>query len=392
MEIKKEITDLRDELIGLRRDFHKYPELGFEEIRTSGKVGAYLAECGLEVKRLAKTGIVGLLKGKGPGKTVMLRADMDALPVQEMNDIPYKSVHAGKMHACGHDGHTAMLLITVKILSRLRDKIIGTVKFVFQPNEENAGAALLAREGVLEDPKVDACLGLHLWTPIKNRRIGIATGPIMAGGEEFKITILGKGGHTGAPHQSVDPIITAGNIIQAVQIIQTREVDVLKPTLIMFGKIAGGSSSFVIPREVEMSGTIRYLCEDGEENAEKLKSRFERLVKSICIANRTDCEIKFIYLGRPVVNDEEMTDLVRKCAEKVVGVGNIVPFRSMVGDDFSEFAVKVPSAFYFIGAGNKEKETNYPHHHSRFNIDEDVLTIGAEMHVQTALEFLGVHQ
>jgi len=388
VEIKEQVADLRDELIQLRRDFHKHPELGFEEIRTAGIVSTYLTECGLEVKCMTKTGVLGFLRGRKPGCTLMLRADMDALPMEERNEIPYKSVHGGKMHACGHDGHTAMLLIAAKILSRLRDRIVGNIKFVFQPNEENAGARLMVQEGVLEDPKVDVCLGLHLWTPIESGKIGIVAGPVMAGAEEFKLTITGKGGHTGAPHDSVDPIITAVNIIQAIQSIQTREVDVLKPTLIMFAKIAGGSSAFVIPEKVELSGTIRHLYENQEENQEKLGDRFERIVRGICKANRADYQLEFIYLAPSVVNDQKMTDLVKLCAEKVVGITNIVPFRSMAGDDFSEFAAKVPSSFYFIGSGNKDKETHYPHHHPRFNIDEDVLSLGAEMHVRTALEYL----
>jgi len=388
MKIKEQVADLHDELIHLRRDFHKYPELGFEEKRTSEKVADYLRTCGIKVKRLAKTGVVGLLNEKKPGRTLLLRADMDALPIQEMNEIHYKSVHEGKMHACGHDGHMAMLLVAAKILSRLKDELKANVKFVFEPNEENVAARKMIEEGVLEDPKVDAALGIHLWTPIESGKIGIVSGPVMAAMEHFRLIIRGKGGHTASPHNAIDPIITAANIIQTVQVTQTREIDVLKPTLIMFGKITGGTASNVIPENVEIDGTLRYLYGNGEDNNERPKERFERIVNNICKAYRAECELTFLYGHPAVINDSKMADLVRTCAEGIVGRLNLVSFISMAGEDFSEFAVRVPSALYFIGAGNEKKETHYPHHHPRFNIDEDVLPNGVEMHVRTALRFL----
>jgi len=274
MRIKSEIEELKEELICLRRDFHMHPELGFQEIRTSGIVESYLKECGLEVKTgIAKTGVVGLLRGKNPGRTVLIRADMDALPIEEETDLPYKSVHEGKMHACGHDGHTAMLLVAAKILARHKDEIKGNVKFVFQPNEEDAGAKIMIEEGVLENPHVDASLGLHLWTPIESGKLGIAAGAIMASSDYFKLTITGKGGHGGAPHTSVDPVICATNIIQTVQSIQTREVDALKPTVITFCKINCGSSPIIIPDRIVLEGSIR------------------------CLYNRRDCRCKFNSLA-----------------------------------------------------------------------------------------------
>jgi len=385
--IKKQVADLNDELINLRRDFHMHPELSFEEWRTSKVVLDYLNSLGLEVKGgIAKTGVVGILRGKKAGGTILLRADMDALPIQEENEVSYKSINEGKMHACGHDGHTAMLLVAAKVLCQHKDQINGNIKFVFQPAEETAGARFMIEEGVLEDPHVDAALGIHLETSLKSGEIGITAGPIMAGADYFKLTIEGKGGHTGYPHSSIDPIMAAANVITTAQIIQTREIDVLKRTiLIAFGRIEGGVAPNTIPGKVELGGTVRYLHRSAEEEEKK----FERIIAGVCEAHGTKYELKFMPSNRSLSNDSKMVKLVRSVAQKLVPRNHIVSdIRSMGGEDFSEFASKVPSAFYFIGTGNEEKETNYPHHHPRFNIDEDTLSMGVEMHVGTALAYL----
>lgn len=390
MDIKKEVAALKDELFELRRDFHQHPELGFEEFRTAEIVANYLRDCGLEVKeKVAKTGVVGLLRGGKPGKTVMLRADMDALPVKEQNDLSYKSVYEGKMHACGHDGHTAMLLVAAKILSKFKDDIKGNIKFVFQPNEETEGAKYMIEEGVMEDPKVDAAFAIHLWTPIESGKVAISPDAVMGGLYEFALKIKGKGGHTSAPQFSIDPIITASSIIQTIQTIQTREIDPLKPTVIMFGQIEGGTATNIIPEEVTLKGTIRYLYKDDENSEERPKERFERIVKNICDAHQADYELEYIAASPPVYNDHEMTGLVRATAEEVLGgKENIVDYTNLAGEDFGEFSMKVPSVFYFIGTGNKEKGTDFPHHHPRFNIDEDTMLTGVEMHVRSALNYL----
>jgi amidohydrolase len=388
MDIKKKITSLKDELIELRRDFHKHPELGFEEYKTAEIVANYLEKYGLNVKRgVAKTGVVGLLKGEFQGPTLLLRADMDALPIQEENEVPYKSVNNGVMHACGHDGHIAILLVAAKILSDYREKIKGNIKFVFQPNEEVAGGAeTMIKEGILENPRVDAALGIHLWSPIDTGKIGIVSGPFMGSSYYFKLIVIGKGGHGGAPHTSIDPVICAANIIQTVQTIQTREIDALKPTIITFCKIKCGSSNIIIPDKIELEGSIRCLYKGSMEP----RDRFKRIVKHICEAHRTTYELKFKCGNRLLSNDDNITELVKTVAKKVVKPENIQTsnIRMLIGEDFAEFALRVPSAFYFIGTGNKEKKTDYPHHHSRFNIDEDSLSIGVEMHIRTALKYL----
>ncbi len=389
MEIKKQIEQLQEELIALRRDFHMHPELGFQEIRTSEIIARYLQECGLEVQtNVAKTGVVGLLRGSKPGRTVMLRADMDALPVQEENDVPYKSVEPGKMHACGHDGHVAMLLVAAKILASHKEEIKGNVKFVFQPNEEDAGALQMIKEGVMENPHVDAVFGIHLWTPIPSGQIAVAGGPVMAGQYNFRLVVKGQGGHSGSPHASIDPIITAANLIQTVQLIQTREIDVLKPTLIIFGKISGGSAPNIIPSNVEMLGSIRTLYDSSDELEEQPRRRFERIVANVCEACRAGYELEFIPSSSTLINDPNLIGMVKEVAGTIVKPENVAPFVCMGGEDFAEFSNEVPGVFSFIGTGNQEKETTFPHHHPRFNLDEDVLSAGVEMHVRTVLAYL----
>lgn len=389
MGIKAQVDKFKNELIELRRDFHQHPELGLAEHRTADKIESYLKPLGLEISRIGETGVVGLLKGDQPGSTLMLRADIDALPVQEKTCVPYKSVHEGLMHACGHDGHMAMLLVAARILCEHKDKIKGNIKFLFQPNEENMHAGLLVEQGVLENPTVDGAFGIHLMTPLETGKIGVASGAVMAGMHTFKLVIKGQGGHTGFPQESIDPIIAAANLVQTTQIIQSREIDAFKPTVIVFGRIEGGTASNVIPEQVELEGTIRYLYDAAAAGEDHPCKKFERIVKHVCETHRTRYELCYPYNHPAVINDSEMIQFVRSAAAKVVATEDrIVPFVTMVGEDFCEFANRVPSAFYFIGAGNKDKDADYPHHHACFNIDEEALSIGLEMHVRSALAFL----
>jgi amidohydrolase len=389
MEISKKVAERIEEVVELRRDFHRHPELGLQEYRTSEKVSAYLKGCGLEVGSLNRTGVVGLLRGDPTGPTLLMRADMDALPIQEENQVSYKSLNPGVMHACGHDAHTAMLLVAAKILSGLKAGMKGNIKFVFEPNEENVGALAMIQEGLMDDPKVDACLGLHVWSPLQTGQIALKAGPVMAGMEHFELVVKGRGGHTATPQSAIDPILAAANIIQGVQIIQTREMDVLRePAIIMFGKIEGGSASNVIPDSVTLSGTMRYLFEGAQESEQNPKKRFERVVSNICAAHRAAYDLSFLHGHPTLVNNGEMIEVLRSvAAHELDPAPEIIAFVSMAGEDFSEFAARVPSAFYFLGAGNPSKETCFPHHHPRFNIDEDVLRVGVEMHVRGALAF-----
>ncbi|WP_312815624.1 amidohydrolase [Sedimentibacter sp.] len=388
-DIKKDVFELEEELITLRRDFHMHPELGYEEYRTSQIVYDYLNTLGLEVKKIAKTGVVGLLRGKQPGKTVMLRGDIDALPQNEEAEVPFKSVNKGVMHACGHDGHTAMLLIAAKILCKYKDNINGNVKFVFQPNEEEAGALDMINEGVLEDPKVDAAFGIHLWTPLKSGVVGLSEGPVMAALEEFELDIHGKPGHTGSPHTALDPIIASSNIIQTIQSIQTREIDPLNSITIMIGKINGGTGRNIIAQKVEIGGTIRFLFKNEDVERKALLEKFERVINGICEAMNVKYDLKFIPSNPSLQNNARMVSYIRNAVTETYGTDeNIAEYRCMAGEDFAEFSQRVPSAFYFIGNGNELKETMYPHHHPRFSLDEDTLKYGVEMHVRSTLNYL----
>jgi amidohydrolase len=329
------------------------------------------------------------MKGDRPGPTLLLRADMDALPIQEETGLDYRSSVDGVMHACGHDAHTAMMMIVAKILASAEDRPAGNIKFVFQPNEENVGALAMIEEGLMDNPRVDACFGVHVWTPLKTGQLGISDGPVMAGMEHFELVLKGRGGHTATPQSAVDPILTAAAVINAVQVIQTREIDVLKePTIIMFGKIEGGSASNVIPDTVTLSGTMRYMFEGPEDSPDNPKNRFERVVANICAAHRTGYELSFLYGHPTLINHPAIVEIANHVASsRMQPKPEVLPVVTLAGEDFSEFASRAPGAFCFVGAGDPEKETVFPHHHPRFEIDEKALRIGVELIVRSALNF-----
>jgi amidohydrolase len=386
--ISGQIESCRGELIALRRDFHRHPELGFEEHRTARVIEAYLQDLGLATHRVAKTGVVALLEGSHPGPVLMLRADMDALPVSEENEVEYRSQNPGVMHACGHDAHMAILLVAAKILSQHKDAFAGSIKLVFQPNEEIAGALKMIEEGVLDNPTVDAVMGLHVWTPVSSGKIGITAGPVMGGLDVFKMTIFGKGGHTGVPEDAIDPVIAAANLIQTVQTIQTREISQLKSTIIMFGRIAGGTKSNIIPDKVELEGSIRFLYKGGLDSVEQPTERFIRIAKQVCRMHRCTCEIEIVNENIPLINDPQMTALARKTAAAVFDSEDaLIDNVTIASEDFSEFSERVPGVFMFLGTGNPRKGTTVSHHNPCFNIDEDVLTKGVAMHVHGALSY-----
>ena len=386
--IKKRIHALNEELVGLRRDFHQHPELGFEEHRTAGVVEKYLQDLGLETRRVASTGVVACLEGSRPGPVLMLRADMDALPIQEQTDLRFRSLNQGVMHACGHDAHMAMLLTAAKVLTENRKDIRGTVKFVFQPNEEIAGALKMIEEGVLDAPRVDAAFGIHVWTPVPSGKVAITKGTVMGGLDVFKITIQGKGGHTGFPEDAVDPVIAAAQVIQTVQVIQTREISDLKSTIIMFGKIAGGTKGNIIPDTVDLEGTIRFLYKAGPDTEEQPTERFIRIVENVCKTHRCACKIDIEHENIPLINNDDMVRIARETAGKVfTDPAKIVDNRTIASEDFSEFSERVPGVFIFLGAGNEAKGADLPHHNPRFDIDESVLPHGVELYVKGALQY-----
>ena len=388
MKIKEDVRALEAELIDLRRTFHKYPELSWQESRTSEKIYHYLKQLGLAVQQYPSKGVVGFLQGEKAGPTLLLRADMDALPIQEQTQVSYQSVYPGVMHACGHDGHMAMLMIAAKLLKKYKKLIPGNIKFVFQPCEESMGGAkAMISEGVLANPKVDAAMGLHLWSPLKSGVIGIKSGSIMAALSLFSIKVIGQGGHTGYPENAIDPIIAASDIIQKVQLIQTRRMSQLNPTIIMFGKIEGGTKCNIIPDQVLLEGTIRYLNDDNQLNQGIPEKKMKELVQSIAKTHQVRLEMIFNQENKMVINHPGMTSLVRRITEELSGITGVNKMTCTASEDFSEFSHQVPSVFYFLGCGNPEKKSNISHHNPFFNIDEDVLSVGVECHIRSALRF-----
>lgn len=387
--IRTRVNELETELIALRRDFHMNPELGLEEHRTAGIIETYLQELGLEVSRMCGTGVIGMLRGDQPGKTLMMRADIDALPILEETGLEHASTVPGKMHACGHDGHTAMMLVAAKILSEQRGKLKGDIKFVFQPNEELGCAADMVKAGVLQNPAVDAVIGTHLMTDLPTGTLSAQDGAVMAEANVFKLNLRGRGGHTAIPDDAIDPIAAAASVIQNTQLLLAREISPHRACAIVFGSIHAGSAANIIPENTELTGTVRCLFESRADSGETVLQRFERIVLNIAAAHRVEATLQWTAFDPPTVNDPALTAEMRVATELVTqGTDRqLVPFVTMIGEDFGEFAMHVPGTFYFIGVGNAEKGTDWPHHHPRFDIDEDALAIGVEMHVTGALTY-----
>ncbi len=375
----KEFMKYQNELISLRRDFHMHPELGFEEKRTSKIVKEYLEELGIKTKIMAKTGVVGYLENGGE-KTIAIRADMDALPIQEENEVSYRSVYPGKMHACGHDAHTAMLLITAKILSQKNFE--GNIRFVFQPAEEGLnGASKMIKDGAIDG--VDSIFGLHVWANLPTGTIAITPGPVLANVDSFKITIIGEGGHGASPHETKDPIVTSSHLIAALQTIVSRNVDPMKKAVVTVGKISGGTAFNIIPEKVEMEGTVRTFDPEIHELVEK---RIKEISKNITKGFGCKAKIDYKHLNFATVNNEKLAKIGREVASEFLRV--IEEERSMGGEDFSEYAKIIPGLFAFLGVRNEEKGIIYPHHNPRFNMDEDALICGVAFEVNMALRLL----
>jgi amidohydrolase len=379
INIPKEIENISDEIIATRRDFHRYPELGFEVHRTAGIVAERLEELGMDVQTgIGKTGVVGDLKcGEGP--TIALRADMDALPMQETGDIDYISQNEGVMHACGHDGHTAMLLGAAKVLADKKDQINGTVRFLFQPAEEGEGGArYMIEDGCLEG--VNEVYGIHLWNYQKYGEVGVKKGPILAAADEFEITIKGIGGHGAAPQGSVDAVVVSAHLITALQTIVSRNTNPLESTVVTVGMINGGYNFNIIADEVVLKGTARAYT---EENRVLIKTRMQEIIDGI--GQTFGATIEFDYRDGypPTINAVAAFEKLLASAKKIVGDGAGYPYLSMGGEDFSYYAQKVPGCFFFIGSAPEDKPfRSVPHHCSHFDIDERALLVGSSIFVQ----------
>jgi amidohydrolase len=378
-------AEVAAEVVATRRDLHEHPELGFEEHRTAALVADRLRELGFEVHTgIGQTGVVGVLRGARSGKTIMLRADMDALPIDEENLVPYRSRTAEHMHACGHDGHVAMLLGAARIVMSRRDDVAGTVCFLFQPAEEGKGGArAMVEDGVLERFGIERAYGLHLASVHPVGQIGFHEGAFYASSDSIEITVEGKGGHGASPHLSIDPIYVASQFVVALQQIVSRNVDPIEPAVVTIGSFHGGTTHNVIPSRVRLLGTVRAF--DAGVRA-KMAERIERVLRGICESSGATYTFEYLWRYPVTTNDVEQTRYVKALAGRVVSLGRVADVPKLMGaEDFSFFAERVPACFFTIGS-NGGPDSAWPHHHARFDIDEAALQTGVRMMIALALD------
>jgi amidohydrolase len=385
-QIKQYAEQFFDEIVAFRRYMHKHPELSFKEYNTADFIEKKLKEHGFSPKRLATTGLVVLIEGNNPKKkTIALRADIDALPINEQNNCEYTSRNQGVMHACGHDVHAASLFGAMLILQKLRHNFEGTVKCIFQPGEEKlpGGASIMIQEGVLKNPEVSAIVGQHVFPELETGKVGFKPGMYMASCDEIYITVKGKGGHGAMPHQNIDPITISAQIITALQQIVSRKANPTIPCVLSIGKIIGNGATNVIPDDVYMEGTFRTMNEEWRNEAHQL---IKKTCSEIAQSFGASCEINIIK-GYPYLeNNEELTLSLKKAAIEFLGKENVIdlPIR-MTGEDFAYYSQLIPACFYRLGVRNEEKGIVHPVHNPKFNIDEQALKTGASLMAWNAL-------
>ena len=387
MDFLFEAKEIKEELIKWRRDFHAHPELGYEEVRTSLKIKEFLIKENIEFYDTATTGICAIIRGKGE-KTVALRGDMDALPLIEKNNSDYISKNQGKMHACGHDAHTAILMGVAKILNSIKHELKGNIKLLFEPAEETTGGAqVMIKEGVLENPKVDAVIGLHVDEKIEIGFIGLKKGVVNAASNPFTIKVKGKGGHGAHPNDCVDPVVISAQVVLALQTIVSREISPTDSAVITVGAIHGGTAQNIIPEEVIISGVIRTM---KVEHREYVKKRLKEVAEGIATSMRGSCEIEIEDSYPCLYNNDELVEVFKESSSKVIGEKNIITLDapSMGVESFAYFAMERPSVFYYLGSKNEEKGINHPAHGSHFDIDEECLPIGVAIQCEMAVELL----
>ena len=391
-QLRGDVDEIMPGVIADRRHLHQHPELGFQEFETSKFVAERLAALGVEDVRtgIATTGVTGLIRGTqdgGAGKVALLRADMDALPIQEENQTDYRSQHDGKMHACGHDAHTSMLLGLTRLLNDRRDRFAGTIKVLFQPAEEGGGGAkVMIDQGVLEEPKVDAVFGMHVAQEMPVGLIGVRPGPAMAASDRFDFTIKGKGGHGARPQGTVDPIAIGAQIVIALQTIVSRETDPTLPAVVTVGAFQAGEANNVIPDTARLRGTVRSF---EESERKRLAERIEAIVRGIAGAMRAEVDFSYHFGYPPTVNNAEMTEMVRAVAAEVVGAAKVIEEPLHMGaEDFSYFLQRKPGCFFFVGTRNPDKGFVWGHHHPKFDIDEEGLAVGMETMANVVLRYL----
>jgi amidohydrolase len=382
-DLKKDVEKLTGKIIEWRRDFHRHPEIAYEEKRTSSVIRQFLESHNIPVSACAKTGLRGVLEGIPGGKTVALRADIDALPLKEEGDRKYISQNPEAAHACGHDGHMAILMGVAELLAQKKDKFKGKVVFLFQPSEERipGGAKRMIDEGALEG--VDAVFGLHLWQPLPTGSVGIVKGAMMAQPDAFTITVKGKGGHGSMPHTTVDPILVASHLVVNIQSIVSRNVDPLKPVVVSFGTVKGGTIYNIIPSEVSLTGTVRTFDSSIQSLAEE---RLKKIIQETCQTFGATAEFQYEKGYPPLVNQEDMVDFVIDVTGKTLGENRVQPIEPVMGgEDFAYFLQKIPGAFLFFGMGDGME---FPHHHPAFDLDEKALPQATLLMTSLALEYL----
>lgn len=386
-----EANHIKDELIEIRRTLHQYPELGFEETNTSKFIKDFLTKEGITFKEFAGTGVCGIIEGTKEGenkKVIGLRADIDGLPMQDKKSCSYASKISGKMHACGHDGHTTILLGAAKLLNKNKDKFNGTIKLIFEPAEETTGGAkVMIEEGVLTNPNVDVMCGLHVEETLDAGMIMVRRGTVNAASNPFNITIKGSGGHGAYPDTAVDPIVMASHVVTSLQSIVSREIKPVNPAVVTIGSIYGGTAQNIIPNEVKLGGIIRTMTNEDREFA---KLRLKEIVNGVCTTFRGSAEIEIEESYPCLYNDDDMVKILEESAKNIIGTENIkVQKNPKLGvESFAYFANKVPSVFYFLGIRNEEKGIIYPAHNSLFDIDEDALPIGVAIQCEVAMNYL----
>lgn len=385
MNIRELSKKHKDYAVELRRHFHMNPEPAMKEVKTSDRIIEELTKMGIPCKKSAGTGVVGIIEGKKGGKTIALRADIDALELEEANDVEYKSKVQGLMHGCGHDGHNAGLLTAAKILSEVKEEINGTVKLLFQPGEEVAkGARALIEEGELEG--VDGIFGIHLWNGLEVGKVSIEAGPRMASAGIFNIQVQGKGGHGSLPNQGIDALMVGSAIVMNLQSLVAREISPLDPAVISIGIFNSGTRGNILPGEAYLEGTTR--CFSLEVN-DSFEHMMRRVIEKTAESYRATAKLDYTELVLPTINDEKMAEIGEKTVVNLFGEEGLSKFEKTTGgEDFSYYTREVPGLFAFVGIKNDDKIEPFPHHHPRFDMDEDGLEVAAALYAQYAIDFL----
>jgi amidohydrolase len=383
MPVSAEVESIAPELVKIRRAIHEHPEQGFKEEKTAALIRSKLSGWGVDHHPLCGTGTVALVKGAKPGPTILLRADIDALPLKELNDVPYASKVEGVMHACGHDGHAAMALGAARLLQKRRSSLRGNVKIMFQPAEEGPGGAVpMLEEGLLDGPKVDAAFAIHLWNDLPVGKVGVRSGPVFASTDEFRVRVIGRGGHGAAPHQTIDPVVVAAQIVVASQTIVSRNVDPVKTAVVTFGEVHGGTRHNIIPDVVLLHGTVRAF---EPAVRKQLRADLTRIVRGIAASFGAKVELDYEEQYAPTINDPAMTEVCRQAATDALGKAAVMEQNPTMGaEDMSFVLERVPGCYMVLGSSNKKKGLVHPHHSAKFDFDEAALANGVEVWLRLA--------